>query len=94
MQMKIKEMPTYIKLSIDTRRKNTKTSPLIFHMTHNRKTTSVATGHQLAISEWDRKRQKIEPSIKELTTSPDLIAQIVDILTYMGKQRDIDLSTG
>jgi site-specific recombinase XerD len=87
-QIKIKGMPTYIKLSLDTRRKNTENFPLIFRLTHNRKTTSIATGHQLAISEWDQKRQKIKSTYTG-TDSPARLnnlhqkkmAQMVDILT-------------
>ena len=39
-------MATYLKISLDKRRKDTKTFPLIFRMTHNTKTTSIGTGHQ------------------------------------------------
>ena len=87
-QIKLTEMPTYIKLSLDTRRKNTNIYPLIFRLTHNRKTTSIATGHQLAISEWDQRKQKIKSTYKG-TDSPARLnnlhqkkmAQMVDILT-------------
>lgn len=83
-------MATYLKLSLDTRRKDTKTFPLIFRLTHNRKTTSIGTGHQLAVSEWDEKRQKIRPSFKG-TESPGRLnnllqkkmAHMVDILTQL-----------
>ena len=83
-------MATYIKLSLDTRRKDTKTFPLIFRLTHNRKTTSMGTGHQLAVTEWDEKRQKIRPSFKG-TESPGRLnnllqkkmAHMVDILTQL-----------
>ncbi|MEM6895706.1 MAG: site-specific integrase [Bacteroidota bacterium] len=83
-------MTTYLKLSLDTRRKDTKIFPLIFRLTHNRKTTSIGTGHKLAASEWDEKRQKIRPSFKG-TESPARLnnllqkkmAHMVDILTQL-----------
>ncbi|GGW35779.1 site-specific integrase [Arenibacter certesii] len=83
-------MATHIKLSLDTRRRDTKTYPLIYRLTHNRKTTSIGTGHQLAVSDWDQKRQKIKPSFKG-TESPARLnnllqkkmAYMVDILTQL-----------
>lgn len=83
-------MATYIKLSLDTRRKDNKIFPLIFRLTHNRKSTSIGTGHKLAVSEWDEKRQKIRPSFKG-TESPGRLnnllqkkmAHMVDILTQL-----------
>ncbi|PRX57495.1 site-specific integrase [Flagellimonas meridianipacifica] len=83
-------MATYLKLSLDTRRKDTKIFPLIFRLTHNRKTTSIGTGHKLATSEWDEKRQKIRLSFKG-TESPARLnnllqkkmAHMVDILTQL-----------
>lgn len=83
-------MTTYIKISLDTRRKDTKTFPLIFRLTHNRKSTSIATGHQIEVSDWDDKRQKIRTSYKG-TESPRRLnnllqkkmAQMVDILTRL-----------
>ncbi len=89
-QMKSEKMATHIKLSLDTRRKDTKTFPLIFRLTHNRKTTSIGTGHQIAVSDWDDRRQKIRPSFKG-TESPSRLnnllqkkmAHMVDILTRL-----------
>mgnify|MGYP004450780257 FL=1 len=83
-------MATYIKLSLDTRRKDTKTFPLIFRLSHNQKSTSISTGHKLAASEWDDKRQKIRPAYKG-TESPSRLnnllqkkmARMVDILTKL-----------
>ena len=83
-------MATHIKLSLDTRRRDTKTYPLIYRLTHNRKTTSIGTGHQLAVSDWDQKRQKIKPSFKG-TESPARLnnllqkkmAYMEDILTQL-----------
>ena len=88
--MKSEKMATHIKLSLDTRRKDTKTFPLIFRLTHNRKTTSIGTGHQIAVSDWDDRRQKIRPSFKG-TESPSRLnnllqkkmAHMVDILTRL-----------
>ncbi len=73
---------------MDTRRKDTKTFPLIFRLTHNRKSTSIATGHKMYTSDWDQKRQKIKPSFKG-TESPARLnnllqkkmARMIDILT-------------
>jgi site-specific recombinase XerD len=83
-------MATHIKLSLDTRRKDTKTFPLIFRLTHNRKTTSIGTGHQLVVSDWDQKRHQIKPSFKG-TESPARLnnllqkrmAYMVDMLTQL-----------
>ena len=83
-------MATYIKLSLDTRRKDTKTFPLIFRLSHNQKSTSISAGYKLATSEWDEKRQKIRPSFKG-TESPARLnnllqkkmARMVDILTKL-----------
>jgi len=81
-------MSTYIKISLDTRRKDTKIYPLIFRLTHNRKSTSISTGHKLSVSDWDQKRQRIKSSFKG-TESPGRLnnllqkklAHMVDILT-------------
>ncbi len=89
-QIKSEKMATHIKLSLDTRRKDTKTFPLIFRLTHIRKTTSIGTGHQITVSDWDGKRQKIRPSYKG-TESPSRLnnllqkkmAHMVDILTQL-----------
>lgn len=83
-------MATHIKLSLDTRRKDTKTFPLIFRLTHNRKTTSIGTGHQLVVSDWDQKRHQIKPSFKG-TESPARLnnllqkrmAYMVDMITQL-----------
>ena len=95
-------MKTYIKISLDTRRKNTKTYPLIFRLTHNRKSTSIATGHQIEVTDWDDNKQKIKPSFKG-TESPGRLnnllqkkmAHMVDILTRLddhGKLKYMSIS--
>lgn len=95
-------MNTYIKISLDTRRKNTKTYPLIFRLTHNRKSTSIATGHQIEVTDWDDNKQKIKPSFKG-TESPGRLnnllqkkmAHMVDILTRLddhGKLKYMSIS--
>jgi len=89
-QIQSGKMATHIKLSLDTRRKDTKTFPLIFRLTHNRKTTSIGTGHQLVVSDWDQKRHQIKPSFKG-TESPARLnnllqkrmAYMVDMLTQL-----------
>lgn len=89
-QIQSSKMATHIKLSLDTRRKDTKTFPLIFRLTHNRKTTSIGTGHQLFVSDWDQKRHQIKPSFKG-TESPARLnnllqkrmAYMVDMLTQL-----------
>ncbi|MDL5511072.1 site-specific integrase [Arenibacter sp. M-2] len=95
-------MKTYIKISLDTRRKNTKTYPLIFRLTHNRKSTSIATGHQIEVTDWDDNKLKIKPSFKG-TESPGRLnnllqkkmAHMVDILTRLddhGKLKYMSIS--
>ena len=81
-------MSTHLKLSLDTRRKDTKVFPLIFRLTHNRKSTSISTGHKLEISDWDEKRQKIKSSFTGTESPARLnnllkkkLARMTDILT-------------
>lgn len=89
-------MATHIKLTLDTRRKNTKIFPLIFRLSHNRKTTSIATGHSIAPSNWDEKKREIKPSFKG-TDSPARLnnllskrkAYMVDVLTKLEDKRQL-----
>jgi len=83
-------MATHIKISLDTRRKGTKTYPLIFRISHNQKSTSIATGHHVGVADWDKGKQKIRPSYKG-TESPARLnnllqkrmAHMVDSLTRL-----------
>ena len=85
-----KKMATHIKLTLDTRRKNTKIFPLIFRLSHNRKTTSIATGYNISPSNWDEKKREIKLSFKG-TDSPTRLnnlllkrkAYMVDVLTKL-----------
>ncbi len=83
-------MATHIKLTLDTRRKNTKLFPLIFRLSHNRKTTSIAIGHNIVPSDWNEKKREIKSSFKG-TESPTRLnnlltkrkAYMVDVLTKL-----------
>ncbi|MCP9750378.1 site-specific integrase [Ferruginibacter sp. HRS2-29] len=56
---------TSIKISLDTRRqKSDGTYPLIFRLTHNRKTTSLKTGISLKKEDWDEKGLVVKKSYK------------------------------
>ena len=51
-------MATNLVLSLDSRRlKNDGTYPIIFRLTHNTKTTSIATGYSTHIKFWDEKNR-------------------------------------
>ncbi|MGF1559622.1 MAG: Arm DNA-binding domain-containing protein, partial [Flavobacteriaceae bacterium] len=83
-------MATFIRLSLDTRRKSTKKYPLIFRLSHNRKSTSIATGHHIEVSDWDASKQKIRSSFKGSDSPARLnnliqkkMAHMVDILTKL-----------
>lgn len=75
-------------MSLDTRRKNSQTFPLIFRLSHNTKTTSITTGYKLAVSDWDEKKQKIKSSYKGSESTSRInnllhkkMTQMVDIIT-------------
>ncbi len=53
-------MPTHIVISLDTRRpKQDNTFPIIFRLTHNRKTTAMTTGYAVKKKDWDNRNRKI-----------------------------------
>ncbi len=59
---------TSIKVSLDIRRaKADGTYPLILRLTHNRKTTSIKTGHHLKIEDWDSASQQVKKSYSGTT---------------------------
>ncbi len=86
--MKLEKVATHIKLSLDTRYKDTKTFPLIFRLAHNRKTTSIGTGHQIAVSDWSEKRQKIRPPFKDteflcpIGTYIEIVDEVCDCINH------------
>ncbi|SMC39927.1 site-specific integrase [Cellulophaga tyrosinoxydans] len=60
-------MKTHITLILDQRRmkKNGK-YPLIFRLTHNRKTTSISTGFSILKDQWNEKKSDIKSNYKEV----------------------------
>ena len=58
-------MSSSVKISLDTRRpKKDGTFPIILRVTHNRKTTSVATGYSVPAEYWDQGRAAIKKTYK------------------------------
>ncbi len=81
-------METFLKLSLDTRRKNIHEFPLIFRLTHNQKTTSIAAGIRLKKSDWDSAKQQIKTSYAGNASTSRLNnslrkkrAKMIDVLT-------------
>jgi len=53
-------MNTLITLMLDQRRmKKDGKYPIIFRLTHNRKTTSISTGYSILEIHWDEKKKKL-----------------------------------
>lgn len=83
-------MATSIVISLDARRKDAIQFPIIFRLTHNGNTTSIAPGIRVKESEWDDKNRKIRASYKG-TESPARLnnylqkkkAVMTDILTRL-----------
>ena len=86
-------MRTYLTLLLDTRRvKKDGTFPIIFRLTHLRKTTSIATGFSISEIFWDSQRCSIKKSyskvshiarlntllLKEEARANDIINQLYD----------------
>ncbi|MEM8893172.1 MAG: site-specific integrase [Bacteroidota bacterium] len=58
-------MKTHFKLNLDKRRpKKSGTYPIIFRLTHKRKTTSIRTGYEVPDKFWDVNREQIKSSYK------------------------------
>lgn len=58
-------MVTNIKLSLDTRRaKRNGAYPIVYRLTHYRKTTAIKSGFEVLESDWDSKNSKIKSSSK------------------------------
>jgi hypothetical protein len=58
-------MSSSVKISLDTRRpKKDGTFPIILRVTHNRKTTSVATGYSVPMQYWDQSKAVIKKTYK------------------------------
>ena len=95
-------MSTNIRISLDARRKSSQTFPLVFRLTHNRRTTSIATGIKLKKSEWDQKNHKVRNSFKGVDSVTRLnnllrkkLATMMDMVTRLeddGKLRFMSLN--
>lgn len=60
-------MNTYINSVLDQRRiRKDGKFPIIFRLTHNRKTTSISTGFCVSENHWDKKRKEVKPNYKEV----------------------------
>ncbi|WP_111308663.1 site-specific integrase [Confluentibacter sediminis] len=60
-------MNTLITLMLDQRRmKKDGKYPIIFRITHNRKTTSISTGYSILTTYWDEKKKEIKSNYKEV----------------------------
>ena len=90
-------MPSSIVISLDTRRpKQDNTFPIVFRLTHNTKTTSIATGYSVKRKDWDTRNRKIRSSYKG-TESPSRLnnslakkkAAMVDIITRIEDKGDL-----
>ncbi len=70
-------MRTYLTLLLDTRRlKKDGSYPIIFRLTHLRKTTSIATGYSIANQYWDTQKC----SVKKSYTKVESIARLNTLL--------------
>lgn len=70
-------MRTYLSLLLDTRRaKKDGSYPIIFRLTHLRKTTSISTGYSILEKYWDSRKC----SIKKTYTKVDSIARLNTLL--------------
>lgn len=64
-------MNTYINLVLDQRRiRKDGKFPIIFRLTHNRKTTSISTGFCVTENHWDKERKAIKSNYKEVESVP------------------------
>lgn len=64
-------MNTYINSILDQRRiRNDGKFPIIFRLTHNRKTTSISTGFYVSENHWDKKRKEVKPNYNEVESVP------------------------
>lgn len=62
-------MKTNITLSLDTRRaKKDGTFPLIFRLSHQRKTTAIASGYSIPSSDWNSRNRTVKKSYKGVTS--------------------------
>jgi integrase/recombinase XerD len=60
-------MNTLITLMLDKRRmKKDGKYPIIFRLTHNRKTTSISTGYSILEIHWDEKKKEVKTSYKKV----------------------------
>ncbi|MFH4965887.1 site-specific integrase [Gaetbulibacter sp. M235] len=60
-------MNTLITLMLDQRRmKKDGKYPIIFRLTHNRKTTSISTGFSVLETEWDEKKREVKSNYKKV----------------------------
>ncbi len=83
-------MATHIKLSLDTRRKDISAFPLVYRLTHNRRTTSISAGVKLKKSEWDQKNSRIKSTYKGTGSITRLnntlrkrLANMIDVVTRL-----------
>ena len=91
-------MKTFLSLLQDKRRKKKDGSyPIIFRLTHHRKTTSLATGYSVHPAYWDDRKSEIRPSwpgSRNVSRLNNLLikekARIVDVLNQLYDRGELD----
>ncbi|MFA8299151.1 MAG: phage integrase SAM-like domain-containing protein [Hyphomicrobiales bacterium] len=91
-------MKTSIVISLDTRRKHKDgTCPIIFRLTHFRKTTSIASGIRIPVSAWDAKKRKVRSSykgIENISRANNMLektkAKYLDIINQLNEKEELN----